>query len=89
EFAAGHIKTAVNIPLTQLWEHMGEIPKDRPVYVHCRSGQRSYYAVRYLQGKGFRNVVNVSGGFLGISWYEAFRDVTEGREPIMDKYNFR
>ena len=89
EFAAGHIRTAVNIPLTQLWERMGEIPKDRPVYVHCRSGQRSYYAVRYLQGKGFGNVVNVSGGFLGISWYEAFRDITEGREPIMDKYNFR
>ena len=68
---------------------MGEIPKDRPVYIHCRSGQRSYYAASYLQGKGFRNVFNVSGGFLGISWYEYFRDVTEGREPILDKYNFR
>ena len=88
EYEAGHLNTAVNIPLTQLWQRMGEIPKDRPVYVHCRSGQRSYYALRYLTGKGFRNIVNISGGFLGISWYEYYRDQAEGRQPILDNYNF-
>ena len=88
EYEAGHLNTAVNIPLTQLWQRMGEIPKDRPVYVHCRSGQRSYYALRYLTGKGFRNIVNISGGFLGISWYEYYKDQAEGRQPILDNYNF-
>ena len=88
EYEGGHIKGSVNIPLSTLWNRMKEIPKDRPVYVHCRSGQRSYYAVRYLQGKGFDNVINISGGFLGISYYEYFRDKSEKRRPIMTAYNF-
>ncbi len=89
EYAAGHLNGAVNVPLSQIWQRMDEIPKDRPVYLHCRSGQRSYYAVRYLTGKGYTDVFNMSGGFLGISWYEYFRDVTEDRTPILDNYNFK
>ena len=88
EFANGHIKGAHNIPLQQLRERIDEIPKDIPVYVHCRSSQRSYYAICCLQGKGYNNVVNISGSFLGISLYEYFNDKTMGREPIVDKYNF-
>lgn len=89
EYKAGHLKGSVNIPLTELWKRMKEIPKDKPVYIHCRSGQRSYYALSYLQGKGYNNLYNISGGFLGISYYEYFRDQAEGRKPILDKYNFR
>lgn len=88
EYEEGHIKGSTNIPLSTLWSRMKEIPKDRPVYVHCRSGQRSYYAVRYLLGSGFDNVINISGGFLGISYYEYFRDKTENRRPIVTAYNF-
>ena len=89
EFANGHIKGAVNIPLSQLRERMSEIPKDKPVYVHCRSAQRSYNAVMALQGSGWDNVVNVSGSFLGICLYEYFTDVQTGREPIVTAYNFK
>ncbi len=89
EYRAGHLKTAVNIPLSQLRERMDEIPKDRPVYVHCRSGQRSYNAVMALQGNGFTNVTNISGSFLGICLYEYFKDVTENREKIVTEYNFK
>ena len=89
EYKNGHINGSKNVPLSQLWERMKEIPKNKPVYIHCRSGQRSYYAVKYLQGHGYTNVLNVSGGFLGISYNEYFRDITEGRKPILDKYNFR
>lgn len=89
EYKNGHINGAKNLPLSQLWERMKEVPKNKPVYIHCRSGQRSYYAVKYLQGQGYTNVYNVSGGFLGISYNEYFRDITEGRKPILDKYNFR
>ena len=89
EFANGQIKNAVNIPLSELRERMDEIPKDRTVYVHCRSAQRSYNAVMALLHNGYENVYNVSGSFLGICLYEYFNDVTKNREPIVTKYNFK
>ena len=89
EYAAGHLNGAHNIPLSQLEERMHEIPKDVPVYLHCRSSQRSYYAVCRLQSYGYTNVTNISGSFLGISLYEYFNDKKLGRTPIMDKYNFK
>jgi len=88
EYEAGHIKTAKNIPLTQLRQRMDEIPKDQPVYVHCRSSQRSYYSLCALKGNGFDNIVNISGSFLGISLYEYYHDKSLGREPIVTAYNF-
>jgi NADPH-dependent 2,4-dienoyl-CoA reductase/sulfur reductase-like enzyme/rhodanese-related sulfurtransferase len=89
EFDNGHLQNAVNIPLSELRERMHEIPKDRPVYVHCRSAQRSYNAVMALLHSGYHDVYNVSGSFLGICLYEYFRDVTLNREPIVTKYNFK
>lgn len=89
EFANGHVKGAVNIPLSQFRERMYEIPKDVPVYVHCRSAQRSYNAVMALEHSGYENVYNVSGSFLGICLYEAFEDARLGRERIVTKYNFK
>jgi NADPH-dependent 2,4-dienoyl-CoA reductase/sulfur reductase-like enzyme/rhodanese-related sulfurtransferase len=88
EFAAGHLKTAVNIPLSELRERMDEIPKDRPVYLHCRSSQRSYNAIMSLQQHGFDNVLNIAGSYLGICLYEYAQDVLEGREKIVTAYNF-
>ena len=88
EYARGHLRLAKNIPLSQLRERMAEIPSDRPVYLHCRSSQRSYYALRCLQGNGYRNVFNISGSFLGICLYEHFRDQHEGRTPIVTAYCF-
>ena len=88
EYAASHLKNAVNIPLSELRERMGEIPKDRPVYLHCRSSQRSYNAIMALQQHGFDNVVNIAGSYLGICLYEYAQDVLEGREKIVTAYNF-
>jgi rhodanese-related sulfurtransferase len=87
EFARGHLKGAHNIPLSQLRDRADEIPRDRPVYLHCRSSQRSYYAICYLQGMGWENLWNISGSYLGISLYEWYRDQAQGRTPILDTYN--
>lgn len=89
EYANGHIKGAVSIPLSELRERVPEIPKDKPVYLHCHSGQRSYYAVTLLNNLGFDNVKNVSGSFLGLSLYEYFNDKKQGREPIITSYCFQ
>lgn len=89
EYDRGHIRGAKNIPLAQLRSRLSEVPSDIPVYVHCRSAQTSYFALRTLQGSGFTNVKNIAGSFLGLSCYEYFNDKTTGREPIVTKYNFR
>ena len=84
----GQIKNVHNIPLSQLRDRMEEIPKDIPVYAHCRSGQRSYNAVLALQAKGYKQVYNISAGFMGVRSYEYYRDITTGREPIVAEYGF-
>ncbi len=89
EFDRGHIKGAINIPLSELRKRTDEIPKDRPVYLHCRTGQRSYNAALALQNMGFDNVINITGSFLGVSFYEYYNDKVSGRESIVTEYNFR
>lgn len=89
EYARGHIKGAINIPLSELRERTNEIPKDNPVYIHCRTGQRSYNAALALQNLGYHNVYNITGSFLGLSFYEYFNDKKEERESIVTEYNFK
>lgn len=89
EYENGHIKGAKNIPLSQLRERVNEIPKDVPVYLHCRTGQRSYNATLALQNLGYKNLYNITGSFLGLSFYEYYNDITTNRESIVTKYNFR
>ncbi|WP_326975148.1 FAD-dependent oxidoreductase [Caproicibacter sp. BJN0012] len=88
EFDRGHLINAVNIPLSGLRDRLNEIPKDRPVYLHCRSSQRSYNAVMALQNLGYDNVVNISGSYLGICCYEYYQDRVTGRKKIVTEYNF-
>ncbi|MFL0166234.1 FAD-dependent oxidoreductase [Candidatus Clostridium helianthi] len=89
EYANGHIKNAINIPLSELRQRINEIPKDKPVYLHCRTGQRSYNATLALQNLGFNNVYNITGSFLALSFYEYFNDQTKNRESIVTEYNFK
>lgn len=62
EVMNGKIDGFVNIPLDSLRERLDEIPKDRPVYVHCHSGLRSYLACRILTGSGY-DCYNLAGGW--------------------------
>lgn len=88
EYLEGHVVNAVNIPLSQIRQRSGEVPKDVPVYLYCRTGQRSYNALLALQNVGFENLYNISGSFLGISYFEFFNDVTTNRDRIVTAYNF-
>lgn len=88
EYEAGHINGSVNIPLSEIRDRIGELPKDREIFIHCKSGQRSYNVCLLLQHLGFKDVYNITAGFMGICFYEYFNDIRLGRKPIMDKYNF-
>ena len=62
EYSRGHIDGFQNIPVDELREHLEEIEKEKPVYVICQSGLRSYIAARILEGNGYK-AYNFSGGF--------------------------
>jgi hydroxyacylglutathione hydrolase len=63
EWFAGHIEGANWWPLDRFKIAPPEIHLDRPLAVHCKSGYRSVIACSLLERAGFRNVINVSGGF--------------------------
>jgi len=62
EYDNGHIDGFVNIPLDELRERLAELDNRKPLYVNCRSGQRSYLAARILSQRGF-DVYNLDGGY--------------------------
>jgi len=60
------IEGAVLIPLGELEHRTAELPRDKRILVHCKSGGRSARAVSLLREEGFENVWNISGGI--IAW---------------------
>ena len=62
ELRGGAIEGAINIPLDQLRERLGELPKSKEIWVNCEIGQRAYYACRLLTQQGYR-ARNLSGGY--------------------------
>lgn len=64
EFKRGHIAGAVNISLSQLKQRLGQIPKDKPVYLYCQSGMRSKQAAKILSKNGYSQMAHLSGGIM-------------------------
>ena len=62
EWGERHIEGAVNIPLSRLQEHLGDIPADRPLVVHCASDYRSTIAASLLRREGLAAVATLVGG---------------------------
>jgi len=50
------------VPIDQLLQRIGELPKDRPILVYCTVGARSSQVVNYLAGQGYPEVYNLRGG---------------------------
>jgi adenylyltransferase/sulfurtransferase len=71
------IQGATLIPLGELENRTGELPKDKRILVHCKSGGRSARAVSRLRELGFNDVWNISGGI--IAWA---REI----DPSMSEY---
>lgn len=65
EFADGHIRGAINIPLDEMTDpaSMANIEDDHNVYVHCAGGYRSVIAASLLKRQGIHNLRNVVGGW--------------------------
>ena len=62
EYEIARIDGAKLIPLGEIAERVSELQRERPIVVHCHSGQRSAQAVRLLRQRGFANVYNLEGG---------------------------
>lgn len=79
EYARGHIDGTLHVPVDELRERLGEIPKGKPVYVMCQSGLRSYIACRILSQNGIE-CYNLSGG------YGFYRTVTLEKQAAEASY---
>jgi NADPH-dependent 2,4-dienoyl-CoA reductase/sulfur reductase-like enzyme/rhodanese-related sulfurtransferase len=70
----GFIPGSIHIPLHQLRQRSGELPKDREIIASCQSGQRSYIASRFLSQRGYR-VRNLAGSYR--TWSTARADAAK------------
>ena len=67
EYTAEHVEAAASVPLDFLNDHLAEVPKVGEVYLYCAGGYRSMIAMSILRARGWRNLVDVRGGFKAIS----------------------
>jgi rhodanese-related sulfurtransferase len=76
EFAAGHLAGAKLIPVQVLQSEIAQLDayRDRPVFVYCRSGNRSTVAAKMLMDRGFPTVINLRRGLT--EWEQAGLPVT-------------
>lgn len=63
EYENGHVKNAIHSCLDYLPKNIDSLDKNQAYLVHCAAGYRSMIACSIMQAKGFRNVVNVLGGY--------------------------
>jgi hydroxyacylglutathione hydrolase len=76
EHNSEHVVGALNAPLDYVNESMKKILADKTQYVHCAGGYRSLVFISILQSRGYRNLVDIKGGFEAIKSSEAF-ELTE------------
>lgn len=73
EATAGMIPRAVNIPVGQLPDRLGELDATRPTVVYCAGGYRSSVAASLLRQRGFVDVSDILGGYT--AWEQAFQNI--------------
>ncbi len=63
EYGHGHIPGAVHVPLAEIGDRVKKLKKDKELVVYCQSGNRSIWAIKRLMGMGYKNLVNLKGGY--------------------------
>jgi len=71
------IQGAQLIPMGKIPDHLSDIRTDVPVVLQCKSGGRSGNVARYLEVRGYTNVINLKGGIF--AWIDEI-------EPTLNKY---
>jgi glyoxylase-like metal-dependent hydrolase (beta-lactamase superfamily II)/rhodanese-related sulfurtransferase len=66
EYANEHVLNAVNMPLDQVNEDMSHINPGKIWYVYCAGGYRSMIFISILRARGFRNLIDIAGGYSAI-----------------------
>ncbi len=90
EHEARRIEGSKNIPLHNLREKLYELSKDKPTYIYCEVGYRSYLAARILLQSGFKQVYSLTGGYkileIATSKTEDIVAACGSSESIMEEY---
>ncbi len=68
ELEIARLADAVHIPMGQVPDHLGKLPRDRDIVVMCHAGGRSARVCQFLQQQGYARVWNLAGGIL--AWAE-------------------
>jgi hydroxyacylglutathione hydrolase len=76
EWRSGHIPGAHHLPLVELSQRLDELPRERPLIVHCQTGSRAAIAASVLKARGFGDVRLYAGGFA--EWRAAGKPVETG-----------
>ncbi|RLD24369.1 MAG: MBL fold metallo-hydrolase [Bacteroidetes bacterium] len=63
EFDAEHVVDATLFPVDYIFDNLESLDKDKTYYLHCAGGYRSMSAISILKTKGYKNLVNINGGF--------------------------
>ena len=82
EWESGHIPGALNIPAGEVADRLAELPKGRPVAVHCQGGTRSAIAAGLLDARGVGGVLDLPGGLP--EWEGAGLPVERGAADLSD-----
>jgi glyoxylase-like metal-dependent hydrolase (beta-lactamase superfamily II)/rhodanese-related sulfurtransferase len=79
EFADGHLKDALNLPLNEMTDlaELAQFDDSQNLYIHCAGGYRSVIAASLLKSHGVHNLRNVTGGWAKISEEEKIKIVKE------------
>ncbi|MFN3917505.1 MAG: MBL fold metallo-hydrolase [Flavobacteriales bacterium] len=64
EFDTQHAVLAKSYPLDYIFEHLHDLNKEETYYIHCRSGYRSLVAASIMKANGYKDLIDVAGGFI-------------------------
>ena len=87
-FKGNHIHGATHLPLELLSKQISSIPTDRLIIVYDETGKKGHQTLRMLIGAGFKQVTNISGGFISLSRQArtiGFKNIKLGSIPVQLK----